>query len=66
MMIQETPHEFCVIADYKDGSNYCMAKFMHEEDARAWRDRQEQKEWVAYKLYKRYAGIDGVRWEEKE
>lgn len=65
-MICETTHEICVVAEYLDGGSFCLAKFMHEEDARAWRDGQEQKEWVAYKLYKRYDGMDGVRWEPLE
>lgn len=65
-MIQETPHEFCVIADYKDGGSFCLAKFMHEEDAKLWQEQQERKEWVVYKLYTRYSGIDGVRWEPQE
>jgi hypothetical protein len=65
-MIQETIHEFCVVAKYEDGGKFCLAKFMHEEDARAWQGQQESKEWVAYRLYKRYDGIDGVRWEALE
>lgn len=63
MRIQETIHEFCVIADYKDGGKFCMAKFMHEEDAREYLETREPKEWLSWKLYKRMAGIDGVRWE---
>ena len=58
-MIQETIHEICVVAEYEDGGKFCLAKFMHEEDARVW---QESKEWVAYRLYKRYGGGE-VRWE---
>ena len=67
-MIQEIPREICVVAEYVDGGSFCLAKFMHEEDARAWQEQQESKEWVVYRLYKRYGG-DEVRWEplgEKE
>ena len=64
-MIRETPHEICVVAEYVDSGSFCLAKFMHEEDARAWLEQQESKDWVTYKLYKRYAGIDGVRWEKR-
>ena len=63
-MIQETPHEFCVVAEYVDGGSFCLAKFMHEENARAWLGQQESKEWVVYRLYKRYGG-DEVRWEKR-
>jgi hypothetical protein len=62
-MIQETIHEICVVAEHLDGGKFCLAKFMHEEDAREWRDGQQQKEWVVYKLYKRY---DDGRWEPLE
>lgn len=62
-MIHETHHEFCVIAEYQDGGKFCMAKFMREEDARAWQEQQESKEWVAYRLYKRYGSIEEPRWE---
>lgn len=66
--IRETTEEFCVIADYKDGGNFCMAKFMHEEDARDWQEQQPSKEWVTYRLYKRCGRVidDEVRWEPLE
>ena len=63
-MIRETAHEFCVIAEYKDGDSFCLAKFMHEEDAREWCNSREQKEWVTYKVYKRYGSYEEARWEE--
>lgn len=66
MRITETPIKICVVAEYQDGSKFCLAKFMYEEDARAWQERQEPKDWVVYKLYKRYSD---ARWEplgEKE
>lgn len=62
-MIQETAHEICVVAEYKDGGSFCLAKFMHEEDARAWQERQEPKEWLTYRLYKRIGSVDEVQWE---
>ena len=52
-MIQESIHEICVVAEYQDGGKFCLAKFMHEEDARKWQEQQEPKAWVEYKLYKR-------------
>jgi hypothetical protein len=63
VMIQETPHEICVVAEYEDGGKFCLAKFMHEEDAEAWLRSQESKEWVAYRLYKRYGSMEEARWE---
>jgi hypothetical protein len=66
--IQEVYIETCVIADYKDGGKFCMAKFMHEEDARAYMKTLEEQEWLTYRLYTRYSG-DEVRWKplgEKE
>lgn len=64
-MIHETAHEFCIVAEYKDGGSFCLAKFMHEEDARVWQGQQEQKEWVTYRLYKRLgSSFEETRWEE--
>lgn len=66
-MIQETAHEICVVAEYEDGGSFCLAKFMHEEAAVAWRGQQEQKDWVVYKLYKRKGSIsEEVQWEPLE
>jgi len=63
-MIQETMHEICVVAEYEDGGKFCLAKFMHEEDARAWLRSKESKEWVAYRLYKRLgSSFEETRWE---
>lgn len=53
MIIHEAPHEIAVVAEYKDGGKFCLAKFMYEEDARAWLEQREAKEWVTYRLYKR-------------
>lgn len=66
-MIRETPQEICVVAEYLDGDEYCLAKFMHEEDAREWMERQEKKDWVKYKLYKRRDNMyfdEHIEWEE--
>ena len=64
MIIQETIHEFCVIAEYEDGGKFCLAKFMHEEDAREYLDTKEDKEYVKWKLYKRLgSSYDEARWE---
>lgn len=60
MRIHESPHEYCIIAGYKDGGKFCMAKFMHEEDAREYIETRESVKWLSWKLYKR---MDGVRWE---
>ena len=62
-MIHETPIEICVVAEYQDGGKFCLAKFMHEEDAVEWLRSREPKEWVAYKLYKR---LGDARWEALE
>jgi len=60
-MIHETNHEICVVAEYKDGGKFCLAKFMHEEDARTWQEQREPKDWVEYKLYKR---LGEAQWEK--
>ena len=62
-MIQETPHEFCGVVEYPDGMKFCMAKFMHEEDAREYLGTKEDKEYVKWKLYKRYGSMEEARWE---
>lgn len=64
-MIQETIHEFCVVAEYDDGGKFCLAKFMHEEDAREYLSTKEDKEYVKWKLYKRLgSSFEETRWEE--
>ena len=64
MVIRETPHEFCVVCEYPDRS-FCMAKFMHEEDAREYLSTKEDKEYVKWKLYERKSSVldEKVRWE---
>jgi hypothetical protein len=52
-MIHEAKIEFCVIAEYADGNLYCIAKFMHEEDARNYRRSRKKKDYVKYRLYRR-------------
>lgn len=66
MKIMETPIEFCVIAEYKDGNSFCVAKFMHEEPAKAWLEQQEQEEGLTYRLFTRHDSVIGVRWEPVE
>lgn len=64
-MIQETTHEICVVAEYKDGGSFCLAKFMYEEDAREYLGTKKDKEYVKWKLCKRKGGLfgDEVQWE---
>lgn len=64
-MIHEAGIEYCVVAEYADGYSYCMAKFMHEEDARRYKRTRPKKEYVEYKLYRRTEKHTGeVTWEE--
>jgi hypothetical protein len=63
-MIQETMHEICVVAEYEDGGKFCLAKFMHEEDARNYKRSRKKKEFVSWKLYERRERSCGVEWEE--
>lgn len=64
-MIHEAGIEYCVIAEYPDGYSYCIAKFMHEEDARNYKRSRKKKEYVVYKLYRRTEKHHGeVTWEE--
>lgn len=67
-MIQETIHEICVVVEYPDDKKFCIAKFMHEEDARAYIKTRKDKEYVKHKLYKRYGSSfdDDARWEPLE
>ena len=65
-MIQETPHEFCVVIEYPDGMKFCMAKFMHEEDARAYLKTRKKKPYIKWCLYKRYGSMEEARWESLE
>ena len=64
-MIRETIDEFCVLVEYPDGMKFCMAKFMHEEDARKYLKTRKKKEYIEWKLYKRLGSSydDDVRWE---
>lgn len=64
-MIQETKHEICLIAEYTNGDRFCIAKFMHEEDARNYRRSRKKKDYVSWKLYRRTERLSGeVEWEE--
>lgn len=64
-MIHESKIEFCVIAAYTNGDSFCIAKFMHESDARNYRRSRKKKEYVEYKLYRRTEKYMGeVTWEE--
>ena len=67
VMIRETIHEFCVVVEYEDGGKFCIAKFMHEEDAREYLGTKKNDEYSKWKLYKRYgSSYDEVRWEPLE
>lgn len=64
-MIHEAGIEFCVIAAYTNGDKFCIAKFMHEEDARNYRRSRKKKEYAVYKLYRRTQRMnEEVTWEE--
>lgn len=64
-MIQESKIEHCVIAAYTNGDKFCIAKFMHEEDARNYKRSRRKKEYVEYRLYRRTERRLGeVTWEE--
>ena len=64
-MIHESGIEYCLIAEYTNGDKFCMAKFMHEEDARRYRRSRRKKEYVEYKLYRRTQRMnEEVIWEE--
>ena len=63
-MIHESQIEFCVIVEYANGDKFCVAKFMHEEDARRYRRSRKKKEYSEWKLYKRTAKYScEVQWE---
>jgi hypothetical protein len=64
-MIHEPGIEYCLVAEYADGHSYCIAKFMHESDARNHKRSRKKKEYVEYKLYRRTEKhIGEVIWEE--
>lgn len=64
-MINEAKIEFCLVAEYANGDMFCLAKFMHEEDARDYKRSRKKKEYVEYKLYRRTEKHVGeVTWEE--
>lgn len=65
-MIHESKTEFCVIAEYANGDKFCIAKFMHEENARSYRRSRKKKEFVRYRLYERREHAEGVTWKELE
>jgi hypothetical protein len=63
-MIQDSKLEYCVIAEYTDGYKFCIAKFMHEEDARRYRRSRKKKDFVVWKLYERIERNGEVLWTE--
>lgn len=63
-MIHEAGIEFCVVAEYTNGDKFCIAKFMHEEDARNYRRSRKRKDYVEWKLYERRERNGEVRWTE--
>ena len=66
-MIHEVFIEFCVVVEYPNGKKFCMAKFMHEEDARDWLRTKKKTEKIGeWKLYERHGGVDEARWEPLE
>ena len=63
-MIQETRIEICVVAAYANGDRFCIAKFMHEEDARRYKRSRPREDYLKWELWLRTESIeDGVRWE---
>lgn len=64
MMILEAKIEIAVVAVHATGERFCMAKFMYEEDARAWMEQREPEEWRTWKLYERREDRSGVQWTE--
>lgn len=64
MLIHESKIEICLVCEYPDGYKFCMAKFMHEEDARRYRRSRKKKEYVVYKLYERRERNGEVTWKE--
>ena len=63
-MIHESKNEFCVVAEYTNGDSFCIAKFMHEENARNYKRSRKKKDYVEYRLYERRDRLDGVTWTE--
>lgn len=63
-MIHDSKIEYCVIAEYPNGDKFCIAKFMHEDDARRYRRSRKKKEFVKWKLYERRDRMGGVEWTE--
>lgn len=64
-MIHEAKIEFCVVAEYSNGDRFCIAKFMHESDARNYRRSRKKKDYVGWKMYRRTERMPGeVEWEE--
>lgn len=63
-MIHDSKIEYCVVQEYPDGYKFCIAKFMHEEDARRYRRSRKKKEYVRWSLYERRDRTEGVTWLE--
>jgi hypothetical protein len=64
-MIHESGIEYCLVAEYANGDKFCLAKFMHEEDARNYKRSRRKKDYVEYRLYRRSQKYNGeVIWEE--
>lgn len=64
-MIHEAQIEFCIIVEYANGDKFCVAKFMHEEDARRYRRSRKKKEYAEYRLFRRTQRMnEEVTWEE--
>ena len=63
-MIYEAKIEFCVVAEYENGDRFCMAKFMHEEDARKYKRSRKKESYRKWKLYERRERHGEVEWSE--
>ena len=63
-MIHESKNEFCVVAEYANGDKFCVAKFMHEEDARRYKRTRKREDYRSWRLYERRERMDGVTWIE--
>ena len=66
MILEPKKIEFCVVVEYPSGDKFCIAKFMHEENARKYRRSRKKNELVSWKLYERRAVEGGVEWVEME
>lgn len=64
-VIRESKIEYCVVVEYPGGKRFCLAKFMHEEDARRYRRSRPREDYLKYLVYERREELPGeVTWVE--